>query len=253
VTGDPRHSGEMPFLQHLEELRKVLLQSLIGIVAGAAFGWWAAPRVMEDIVRRTVKHVIVLSPLDALNERLKLSLVIGACVALPWVVWRVWSFIVPGLFKRERTWVMPMAMASLLLFGLGAAVAYGYVVPLVVSVLNQFMTPSMTAEIRIGSLLGFVYNLSLACGVVCQLPLVCMTLTGVGLVTPGMLLKQWRYAVVLTFLVTALITPGDVVTAQIVMGIPMVALYFVSVALSWLVWRRRREPAAAVAAGPDHA
>jgi len=117
------------------------------------------------------------------------------------------------------------------------------------------MTPSMTAEIRIGSLLGFVYNLSLACGVVCQLPLVCMTLTGIGLVSPGLLLKQWRYAIVLTFLLTAIITPGDVVTAQIVMGIPMVALYFVSVGLSWLVWRRRREPAPAAASGqePDRA
>src|SRR5205823_14665388 len=77
VNADPRQSGEMPFLQHLEELRRVLLQSLIGVALGAALGWWAAPRVMEDIIRRTVKQVIVLSPLDAFNERFKLSLVIG--------------------------------------------------------------------------------------------------------------------------------------------------------------------------------
>src|SRR2546421_9960368 len=109
MSADPRQSGEMPFLQHLEELRRVLLQSLTGVALGAALGGWAAPRVMEDIIRRTVKQVIVLSPLDAFNERLKLSLVIGACVALPWVLWRAWSFIVPGLLKRERTWVLPLA------------------------------------------------------------------------------------------------------------------------------------------------
>ncbi len=252
MSDDPRQTGEMPFLQHLEELRKVILQSLIGVVIGAAFGWWAAPRVMEDLIRRTVKQVVVLSPLDAFNERLKLSLVLGACVALPWVLWRVWSFVVPGLLKRERTWVMPMALASFLLFALGAAAAYGYVVPLVIEVLDKFLTPSMKAEIRIGSLLGFVYNLALACGVVCQLPLVCMTLTGIGIVTPTFLLRQWRYAIVITFFVTALITPGDVVTAQIVMGVPMVLLYFASVGMSWVVWRRKRE-AAAPGREPDHA
>jgi sec-independent protein translocase protein TatC len=99
----------------------------------------------------------------------------------------------------------------------------------------------MKAEIRLSSLLGFVYNMALACGVVFQLPLVTMSLTAIGLVTPMTLLRQWRYAIVLSFLVTALITPGDVVTAQIVMGVPMTLLYFVSVGLSWLVARRRRE------------
>jgi sec-independent protein translocase protein TatC len=91
----------------------------------------------------------------------------------------------------------------------------------------------MKAEIRHSSLLGFVYNMALACGVVFQLPLVTMSLTAIGLVTAMTLLRQWRYAIVLSFLVTALITPGDVVTAQIVMGVPMTLLYFVSVGLSW--------------------
>ena len=247
---DPRETGEMPFLAHLEELRRVLIQALIGVVIGAGFGWWAAPRVLEDVIQRTVRHVIVLSPLEGFNERMKLSFVIGACVALPWVLWRVWSFIVPGLLRRERTWILPMAFASMLLFGLGAAAAYFYLVPLVVQVLSGFLTPSMKAEIRVGALLSFVYNLALACGVVFQLPLVCMTLTGIGLVTPGFLLRQWRYAVVLTFLATAIITPGDVVTAQFIMGIPMVALYFASVGLSWMVARRKRA-AAAAAPEPD--
>jgi sec-independent protein translocase protein TatC len=238
---DPRVTGEMPFLEHLEELRWVLMHSLIACVLGAIGGWLLAPRVLEDVIARTVKHAVVLSPLEAFNERFKLSLIIGFFIAAPIVFYRVWSFIVPGLFKRERTWVLPMAMASLLLFALGAWAAYGYVVPMVVQVLSGFMTPNMTAEIRLGSLLDFVYNMALACGLVCQLPLVTMTLTAIGLVTPGFLLKQWRYAIVLTFFVTAIITPGDVVTAQIVMGVPMTALYFVSVGLSYFVARRKAQ------------
>ncbi len=238
---DPRETGEMPFLQHLEELRIVLLHTVAACGVGAIAGWWLAPHVLEDLIRRTVKQAVVLSPFEAFNERIKLALLIGLLLVGPYVFYRIWRFVVPGLFKRERSMVLPMAMGSVVLFALGVWAAYGYVVPLVVDVLNQFLTPSMKAQIRVSTLLGFFYNIALACGVVCQLPLVTMTLTALGLVTPGFLLRQWRYALVLAFLVTALITPGDVVTAQLVMGVPMALLYFVSVGLSWLVARRRRE------------
>jgi sec-independent protein translocase protein TatC len=239
TTTDPRQTGEMPFLAHLEDLRRVLLHSTIAAGIGAIAGWWLAPRVLEDAIRRTVREVVVLSPLEAFNERFKLAMILGLFLVLPFVLFRVWSFVVPGLLKRERSWILPMAMASFVLFGLGAVAAYFYVVPLVIGVLSGFMTASMKAEIRVGSLLAFVYNMALACGIVCQLPLVTMTLTAIGLVTPGFLLRQWRVAIVGVFFVTAVITPGDVVTAQLIMGVPMTALYFVSVALSWLVARRR--------------
>ncbi len=239
---DPRQSGEMPFFSHLEELRKVLLHSLAGAIVGALAGWWIAPRVLEDVIHRTVKEAVVLSPLEAFNERIKLTLILGVVVAAPYVFYQIWSFVAPGLFRRERRWILPMAMASLALFGLGVWAAYGYVVPLVVEVLSGFMTPNMKGMIRLGELTSFVYNMALACGLVFQLPLVLMTLTAIGMVTPRFLLQQWRVAIVLTFLVTAIITPGDVVTAQLVMGVPMVGLYFLSVGLSWFVWRRRQRP-----------
>ena len=249
MSGDPRQTGEMSFLQHLEELRKVLMRSIIACAVGAVGGWWLAPRVLEDVVRRTVKHVIVLAPLEAFNERLKLAFVLGLCIALPIVFFQIWSFIVPGLFKRERRLILPMALLSMILFAVGVACSYFYVTPLVVRVLGGFMTPSMQAQIRIGALLSFFYNLALACGVVFQLPLVTMTLTALGLVTPGFLLRQWRYAIVLVFFVTAAITPGDVVTAQLIMGAPMIGLYFLSVGLSWFVARRSRARAGEPGAG----
>ena len=246
-SGRPRpDGGEMPFLEHLEELRTVLLHTVVSCAVGALAGWLIAPRVIDDLIRRTVGQAVVLSPAEAFNERIKLSLILGLMLVLPYVFYRVWNFVVPGLLKRERSLILPMALASMVLFSLGAWAAYGYVVPLVIHVLSGFLTPNMKAEIRVGELLGFAYNLSLACGVLFQLPLVTMTLTAMGLVTPGFLLRQWRYAVVLTFVTTAIITPGDVLSAQIVMGIPMTALYFASVGLSALVARRKRrmEPVA---------
>ncbi len=234
----------MPFLEHLEELRMVLIHVIVACAIGAIAGWVLAPRVLEDLIARTVHRAIVLSPLEALNERIKLTLIIGLVVAAPYVFYRLWQFIVPGLLKRERRMILPMAMMSMVLFGLGVWTAYGYLVPLVIQVLDQFTTKSMVMQIQLSTLLGFFYNISLACGVVMQLPLVCMALTAMGLVTPQFLLRQWRYAIVIVFFVTAIITPGDVVSAQIIMGIPMTALYFLSVGLSWFVARRRSESSA---------
>jgi sec-independent protein translocase protein TatC len=236
---DPRQSGEMPFLAHLEELRRVIVQVVIAGGAGAIAGWLVAPQALENLIHRTVGHAIVLSPMEAFNERFKMSLLIGVLISGPFIFYRIWLFIVPGLLKRERSLVLPMALLSMTMFAVGLWAAFAYVVPLVVRVLSGFMTPSMVAQIRLGDLLGFFYNLAIACGLVCQLPLVTMTLTAIGLVTPGQLLRQWRYAIVGVFVVTAAVTPGDVVTAQIIMGVPMTLLYFVSVGLSWLVARRR--------------
>ncbi len=236
---DPRQTGEMPFLAHLDELRKVLMAVVIAGLSGAIGGWVLAPRVLENLIRRTVGHAVVLSPLEAFNERFKLALILGLALAGPFVFYRIWKFIVPGLLRRERSLILPMALLSMGLFATGLWAAYAYVVPLVLRVLGGFMTPSMVAQIRLTDLLGFFYNLGVACGLVCQLPLVTMSLTAMGLVTPRQLLEQWRYAIVGAFVITAAITPGDVMTAQIVMGLPMTMLYFLSVGLSWLVARRR--------------
>lgn len=236
---DPRQRREMPFMQHLEELRSVLLHCVIAIVVGGIVGWWLAPRVLEDLIARTVQQASVLSPLEAFNERFKLALVIGLFLTLPILLWRVWSFVLPGLLKGERRLVPVLVLLSFALFGAGAASAYLYIIPLALRVLDQFMLPGMVEQIRLSALLDFVYNLCIASGTLMQLPLVTMLLTFLGFVTPLFLLRQWRVAVVIIFIVTAVITPGDIVTAQLIMGGPMVALYFISVGLSFLVARRR--------------
>jgi sec-independent protein translocase protein TatC len=241
MSPDERPAGEMSFLQHLDELRGALLRSVLACLAGAVGGWWLAPIVLQDIIRRTVGHVVVLTPVEAFSERVKLALVLGLGIALPIVFVQIWGFVMPGLFRRERRLVFPVAMFSMVLFLCGVVGSYFYVTPLVARVMAGFLLPGMEQQIRVGELLSFLYNLSLACGLVFQLPLVTMLLTALGLVGPGTLLRQWRYAIVIIFFVTAVITPGDVVIAQVVMSIPMMALYFLSVGLSWMVARHRAE------------
>lgn len=231
----------MPFLQHLEDLRKALWKASIGIAVGMAGGWYLAPRLLEDLIARTVKNTIVLSPFEAFNERFKLTFIIGLAIASPVVFWQAWSFVVPGLLHKEKKWVPWLVFGSMLLFLTGAAAAYLYVVPLIIQVLEKFLLPGVSTQIRLSALLDFTYNLALSCGILMQLPMVTMLLTAIGLVTPGFLLRQWRAAIVVIFVLTAAVTPGDVVSAQLVMGGPMALLYFVSVGLSFLVAKRRSD------------
>jgi sec-independent protein translocase protein TatC len=126
------------------------MHTVIACLIGAIAGWLLAPYVLEDIIRRTVHQAVVLSPLEAFNERIKLAFLIGLLIVLPYVFYRLWKFVVPGLMRRERSLVLPMALGSMLMFTAGVYAAYAYVTPLVVEVLSQFVTPSMKAEIRLG-------------------------------------------------------------------------------------------------------
>jgi sec-independent protein translocase protein TatC len=250
---DPRQTGDMSFFQHLDELRAMLVHVVIATLLGAIGGWLLAPKVLDDLIGRTTGVAVLLSPMEPMNERIKLALVLGLTLAGPYVFYRIWQFVVPGLLKRERSMVLPMAVSSMVLFAIGLAVSYTYVLPLIVHVLGAFKTQRMVVQVRLSELLSLFYNVSIACGVIMQLPLVVMALTAIGLVTPGFLMRQWRYAVVGGFIVTAAITPGDVITAQLVLGGPMVLLYFISVGLSYLVAKRRRQTSDEEVASADQA
>ncbi len=232
----------LTLLGHLEELRQRLVRSMLAILLGAALGWWFSGAALEWAIVHTVGHVVLLDPLESFTERFKLALVLGGGVALPFVLYQVWAFVLPGLFRRERRLLLPFVGASLLLFLAGAATAILVVVPIVLEVLATFTTPSMRQDIRLSSLLGFIYNLALSTGVVFQLPLVAGALAALRIVTARWLLRQWRLAIVATLVVSALITPGDVVTAQVILGLPLVALYLLSIGVAYVVERLRKDP-----------
>jgi sec-independent protein translocase protein TatC len=237
--------GRMTLLEHLEELRRRLLRSALAVAAGMGVGWIAAPVVLEWLIRETVGTARVMSPLEAFGERFRLSLALGISLAMPAVLYQAWAFVVPGLLRRERLLLLPLVLGSLLLFAAGAATALLLVVPLALEALGGFLTPSMEPEYRLTYVLGFVYNLAIASGIVFQLPLVVGALTALGVLSSRFLLRRWRVALVTAVAVSALITPGDVVIAQLLLGVPLTALYLLSIALAWALERARgmREPA----------
>jgi sec-independent protein translocase protein TatC len=244
---DPDLTPPLTLIDHLEELRRRLLRSLVAVAIGMAGGWFASPYVLDWLIRVTVRHAVVLSPVEALFERFKLSLLLGACFALPAIFYQVWAFVVPGLLHRERKLLLPLVAGSMALFAAGIAIAMWLVVPIAIAALDVFLTPSMTAQFRLHDVLAFVYGLCLATGMVFQLPLVVGALTALRVVSTRFLIRQWRLALVGAVVVSALITPGDVVIAQLLLGVPLVVLYALSVIVAWAIERSRgdegREPA----------
>jgi sec-independent protein translocase protein TatC len=245
AEGGRRDANELTLLEHLEELRVRLLRSALAVVVGMVVGWLLAPPVLDWLVRSSVGHATVLSPVEALAERFRLALFLGAVVAAPAVLYQVWAFVVPGLLRRERQLILPLVVGSLALFAVGVATSLLLVVPIAMKALNVFLTPSMTAQFRLSYVLGFVYNLSLATGIVFELPLVVAVLTLLRVVSSRFLLKRWRLAIVGAVVVSALVTPGDVVIAQFLLGLPLVLLYLLSVIVAYVLERAggRKGPA----------
>jgi sec-independent protein translocase protein TatC len=240
-----RDANELTLLEHLEELRARLLRSALAVAVGMVAGWLLAPPVLDWLIRSTVGHATVMSPVEALGERFRLALFLGAVVAAPAVLYQVWAFIVPGLLRRERRLILPLVAGSLLLFAVGVATSILLVVPIAMKALNVFLTPAMTPQFRLTYVLGFVYNLSLATGIVFELPLAVAVLTLLRVVSSRFLLKRWRLAIVGAVVVSALVTPGDVVVAQFLLGLPLLLLYALSVLVALVLERAggRRGPA----------
>jgi sec-independent protein translocase protein TatC len=257
-----REDREMPFLEHLEELRRVLLASLGGIALCGVAVYAFSGVVIDWIVVQHVGSAQFIRPMEAFMARIKVSLLLGLIVSLPYVMFQIWNFIVPGLMQHERRIVLPMAFFSTLLFLGGVAFSYFVLTPIMVELLTTgFSTEHVVANITVDYLLDFIIKLAVACGILFQLPLVVALLTLVDLVTPKFLWSKWRHAIVIILILAAVATPGDG-PSQLILAAPIVVLYFLSIVLSMFLVRgsekRRRlreeeEAARAQSSGLDAA
>ncbi|MGH7458839.1 MAG: twin-arginine translocase subunit TatC [Longimicrobiaceae bacterium] len=243
--------SEMPFLDHLEELRWRIIWSLAAVVVGTAIGYFLVERFdVLGLLIRPIDPFLVdsklkyLNPIDPFIITLKLAVVVGLILAFPIVVYQVWTFLSPALTRREHRVIVPSLYFGLLLFLAGVALAYFAVLPLALEFSMGFQQESLEQSIVIGEYLSFTIKLLLAFGIVFELPIVILVLSVLGLVTPEFLRAQRRWAIVIITIGSALITPPDLVS-QIMMMIPMLFLYEVSIWLSALVTRRRSEEPAA--------
>src|SRR3954452_7097759 len=246
-------SGEMPFLDHLEELRSRILRSLGAVVVGSALGLWLVGRFeLVNLLKRPIASyltggkLIVTSPTEPVMIVFKLGFLVGLVLASPVILWQTWAFLAPALYAREKRALVPSLFVGLALFLTGVVLAYLFVVPQALRVLFSFQSEAIAPFITYDAYFGFVLQVCLALGVSFELPLVLVILSWLGVIGPAELNRFRRYAIVLSFVAGAVLSPGTDVLSMVMMTVPLLLLYEVGVAGSALVHRRRK---AAVAAG----
>lgn len=235
--------GEMTLMEHLTELRSVIIQSLAAVAAASILAWFVSDRAVDLLIHPAVgstEKLVFLSPTGAFMLRMKTALGIGLFLAMPVVAWRVWSFVVPGLLRRERRMLLPLIVASILLFYAGAAFAYFAILPISITFLLGFGTERLQPMISGEHYFQFALRLLLAFGAVFQFPLVVAVLTWWEVLDPDFLRRYWRYGVVIVFILSAALTPPDV-ASQILMAGPVLVLYFLSMWIARLIARHREK------------
>jgi sec-independent protein translocase protein TatC len=231
----------MSFLEHLEELRSALIWSLVAWLGTSIVIWFFSARVLDFLLATIpLESLYFHAPVEAFMIRLKLSFILGFLIAFPYILYRFWRFISPGLFRSERRTVFPLIFTSTMLFYIGVVFAYWILIPVVLTFLIRFGTDLLAPLISVDKYFGFVARLCFAFGLVFQLPLVIVFLTSIGVISARSLLKKWRWAIVVIFISAAILTPPDP-TSQLLMALPLVLLFLVSAALSIIIERRLKQ------------
>ena len=240
--------GEMPFLDHLEELRWRILWSLLTIVIGSVVGFILVLRfgvldilidpyyaVMENEVK-----LVFLSPTEPFFLILKVGVLGGLVLSSPIIVYQIWSFLSPALKRHEKRAIIPALYLGVVLFAAGVAMSYYMALPVTLRFLLFFAEGYFDQMLQAGPYLGFVTKLLMAFGILFELPVVIMILSALGLVTPAFLREKRRHAIVIITVLASFLSPGDVVTVTAMMMMPLVLLYEFSILLSVVITRKRR-------------
>jgi sec-independent protein translocase protein TatC len=246
--------AEMPFLDHLEELRWRILWSLLALLTLSGLGFWLVHHfdALHLLIRPAQPYIgdklYFLNLTEPFFVTFKLGVLVGFLLAFPIIAYQVWAFVSPALLKREKRAIVPALYMGLVLFALGVALAYFYVVPATAKFMLGFARGSLAPMLTVDKYIALVTKILMAFGVVFELPVVVLVLSALGLVTSRFLASKRRYAIAIMVLAAAMLTPGDAITVTLFMMIPLILLYEFSIGLARLVERGRAKAAAARAA-----
>jgi sec-independent protein translocase protein TatC len=239
----------MSLLEHLEELRKRLIHSALYLVAGFFVAYTFHVRIytfMQEPITTALRahnlptQLVYTNPVDIFNLYIKVSLVVGAIIASPFILYQVWLFISPGLYQKEKRYVVPFMAATVGLFLAGAFFGYRYVYPGALNFLIGY-SKEFTPMVTVGEYTELFTTVILGLGITFELPIVVFFLALFGIVSAHFLWKNVRYAILIIFVIAAIITPTPEVITMCVFAAPMLGLYLLSIGVAYMVHPSRRK------------
>jgi sec-independent protein translocase protein TatC len=241
----------MSLMEHLDELRRRIVNSAIFLALGFVVAYIFHERLFGLVsapLAKIGKSLVFTHPMDPLNVYLQVSLIGGAIIASPFVLFQVWLFISPGLYQKERRFVVPFMAATVGLFLLGAAFGYFWVLPGALKILIVDFGHNFTSMVTIEEYSGFFLSIILGLGISFEMPILIFFLALFGIVSPRFLWKNIRYAILAVFVVAAIITPSPDPWTMCIYAIPMLCLYIIGIGVAWWVHPSRRRAKEAIKA-----
>ncbi len=245
---------EMSFFDHLEELRWRIVKALIGIVVGMAVCWIFIDFLMQQFFLHPVAllnqtlgegqqpvHLQNLKPFGQLFLYMQVAMIGGIILSIPNILYQFWAFIAPGLMPKERRYIKAIVVFSSACFLGGIAFAYFTMLPAALRFFAGFGSSDIENNIAINEYMSFVVSLLLAAGVVFELPMVSWFLSKLGILTPAFMRKYRRHSIVVIFVLAAALTPGTDPVSQVLLAVPLLVLYEVSIWVSVWAWRGRKK------------
>lgn len=232
---------ELTIVEHINELRRRLIFILIAVAAASLGAYQFIDQILEFITMvGGIEDLVFINPTEAFFVIIKLCLLVGAVGAMPFILFQVWRYVGVALKKEERKYLIYFGPLSYILFLMGAAFAFRGVMPLGIKFLLSFARENISPMITLNAYVSFLTKMITAFGLMFELPLVILLLSKLGIVTPDMLKQGRKYAVVGIFLVAALLTPPDVIS-QIMLAVPILLMYEISIWICISVTRKREE------------
>jgi sec-independent protein translocase protein TatC len=238
-------AGRMSFFEHLTELRTRIIWSLIPAAVGLGVSLYFTTNVMRFLSRHLKTELVFTTPTEAFWTYMKVAMIMGIFIAMPVILWNVWAFVAPGLHKHERKYAMPFVLVGSILFLSGGAFAIFVIIPFAINFLVSFgQEQGLKPMITISSYIDFIIKFTLAFGVVFELPVVITLLSMLGIVTPQFLSKNRKYAILINFIIAAILTPTPDIVNQTLMAGPLCILYELGIISARIFGRKKPAPAA---------
>lgn len=233
--------AEMTFLDHLEELRWRLIYAVIGIFIGTILAWIFIDPLVDDILLKPARDSGIelqnLKPFGQVILYVQVAIIVGIILSLPNIFYQFWKFIAPALKKTEKKYVFGVVFFTSICFIAGVVFAFFVILPLALQFVSEFGTEDIVNNFAINEYMNIIISLMLGAGLVFELPMLSFFLTKLGILTPAFMRKYRKYAIVILLIFSAIFTPPDP-ASQIMLGVPLVLLYELSIFISKISMRK---------------